>query len=120
MSDATLIQGARDLAAAKGTGGAGIKAIGKSIKEVGEKVGEAISKANEKKKTSAQTESGDKALQRLQKELRNNDFGTIELDGYTDVGREKIEEVLVDLNERLDAAVTAKYNAELKDRKSVV
>ena len=71
MSDATLIKGARELAAAKGTGGAGIKAIGKGIKAAGSTIAKAMaSDKNGKIGADGKAKNSDAELRRLEKILK--------------------------------------------------
>jgi len=71
MSDATLIKGAQELAAAKGTGGAGIKAISKTVKAVGDTVSKAMAPdKNGKIGADGKPKNSDADLRRLAKKLK--------------------------------------------------
>ena len=110
MSDATLIKGARELAAAKGTGGAGIEAIGKGIKAAGATVAKAMAPdKNGKIGPDGRPKNSDAELRRLEKKLKANDFKAVELDGFTLEGRDKVEAELSRMNKTLDEAETALY-----------
>jgi len=114
MSDATLIKGAQELAAAKGTGGAGIKAISKTVKAVGGAVAKAMAPdKNGKIGEDGKPKSSDADLKKLEKILKANDFKAVELDGFTLEGRNKMEAELARMNKTLDEAETVLYNSDV-------
>ena len=114
MSDATLIKGARELAAAKGTGGAGIEAIGKGIKAAGATVAKAMAPdKNGKIGPDGRPKNSDAELRRLEKKLKANDFKAVELDGFTLEGRDKVEAELLRMNKSLDEAETKLYESDI-------
>ena len=114
MSDATLIKGARELAAAKGTGGAGIEAIGKGIKAAGTTVAKAMAPdKNGKIGPDGRPKNSDAELRRLEKKLKANDFKAVELDGFTLEGRDKVEAELSRMNKALDEAETILYMSDI-------
>jgi len=114
MSDATLIKGAQELAAAKGTGGAGIKAISKTVKAVGDTVSKAMAPdKNGKIGADGKPKNSDADLRRLAKKLKTNDFKAVELDGFTLEGRDKVEAELLRMNKTLDEAETKLYESDI-------
>ena len=114
MSDATLIKGARELAAAKGTGGAGIEAIGKGIKAAGATVAKAMAPdKNGKIGPDGRPKNSDAELRKLEKKLKANDFKAVELDGFTLEGRDKVEAELLRMNKTLDEAETKLYESDI-------
>ena len=117
MSDATLIKGAQELAAAKGTGGAGIKAISKTVKAVGDTVSKAMAPdKNGKIGADGKPKNSDADLRRLAKKLKTNDFKAVELDGFTLEGRDKVEAELLRMNKTLDEAETKLYESDINSK----
>lgn len=105
-ADKTLIEGARQLAAAKGGTGVGLQTVlSGTLKGVQEGLKQ---KAKDNKEDSTGLTPAEKALAKHEQKLKDNDW-TLNTGGFNDKGREVLNNQLETLNVELDEVETALF-----------